>query len=424
MSNPEQSVIDQIDALIDEQLDAGEPIGGYDYDDPDYPECPRCTRQWHGLPEGNCIGSGIEGPDTPPCPHCGRQWHAEPGGYYARCPGSTFIGPRRPGPFEEARDADGYLPNVTREIQTPLYTAPLGTPLPTDDVFDLSAWSNIGVVAPRPRYTPPRRSPWVDLLYRNLLDLASLRSQIEALGGTWDESWSTRDARAHRDQLMSGAVSGMSVNEGISFASHFGGLMNYTESLHGRPYDWCGGQSGARTTFTEIDEHREAYERMSKILTWTNPFLPNDYAQREPRPWLYVPRRRVIPAYTYEANGFYVTWDRHGQRSGLNYRVTGTLPEYVDATMDTTGPIPPNYLDADRQTWTVRRPQPGLPNPFSASFFFDWGILEATWTVTVGENDANHIPPEIAAATTPEQPPMWTVNPGRERRRNTRRRHR
>lgn len=42
-------VIDEIDALIDEQLEAGEPIGGYDFGDPDYPRCPHCERDWHGL---------------------------------------------------------------------------------------------------------------------------------------------------------------------------------------------------------------------------------------------------------------------------------------------------------------------------------------------------------------------------------------
>lgn len=42
-------IINEIDALIDDQLDAGEPIGGYDYGDPDYPKCPHCQGDWHGL---------------------------------------------------------------------------------------------------------------------------------------------------------------------------------------------------------------------------------------------------------------------------------------------------------------------------------------------------------------------------------------
>ena len=72
-------IIDRIDALIDEQLAAGEPETGYDYGDPDYPECPECGSDWHGLPrtrtqfgvydeDGNhkttvlCEGSDLIGP--------------------------------------------------------------------------------------------------------------------------------------------------------------------------------------------------------------------------------------------------------------------------------------------------------------------------------------------------------------------------
>ncbi len=48
-------IIDRIDALVDEQLAAGEPEGGYESHaaaadpDPDYPRCPHCRRHWHGL---------------------------------------------------------------------------------------------------------------------------------------------------------------------------------------------------------------------------------------------------------------------------------------------------------------------------------------------------------------------------------------
>lgn len=48
-------IIDRIDALVDEQLAAGEPEGGYESraaatnPDPDYPDCPHCRRHWHGL---------------------------------------------------------------------------------------------------------------------------------------------------------------------------------------------------------------------------------------------------------------------------------------------------------------------------------------------------------------------------------------
>lgn len=51
--NPEQDVIDRIDALVDEQMAGGEdghrPRG--------YPRCPNCHAAWHGLPTGTCKGS-------------------------------------------------------------------------------------------------------------------------------------------------------------------------------------------------------------------------------------------------------------------------------------------------------------------------------------------------------------------------------
>ncbi len=59
-----QRVIDEIDALIDEQIRAGEPRNGYDFDDPDFPEC-RCGLNWHGLPTLVCPGSDTEGPLRP-----------------------------------------------------------------------------------------------------------------------------------------------------------------------------------------------------------------------------------------------------------------------------------------------------------------------------------------------------------------------
>jgi hypothetical protein len=43
-------IVSQIDELIDEQLAAGEPQIGYNYNDPTYPKCPHCDRNWHGLP--------------------------------------------------------------------------------------------------------------------------------------------------------------------------------------------------------------------------------------------------------------------------------------------------------------------------------------------------------------------------------------
>ncbi|NKU54973.1 hypothetical protein GS881_15610 [Rhodococcus hoagii] len=45
----DRDIIDDIDALVDEQMAGGEPIGGYDYDDPGFPDCPHCSEGWHGL---------------------------------------------------------------------------------------------------------------------------------------------------------------------------------------------------------------------------------------------------------------------------------------------------------------------------------------------------------------------------------------
>lgn len=63
--NPEQSVIDEIDRLVDESL--AKPWcerSGYD-NDINQPEC-RCGHDWHGLPLGGCPGSDAEGPIDKP----------------------------------------------------------------------------------------------------------------------------------------------------------------------------------------------------------------------------------------------------------------------------------------------------------------------------------------------------------------------
>ncbi|QAY17597.1 hypothetical protein SEA_BRADISSA_70 [Gordonia phage Bradissa] len=80
-------IVDEIDALIESQLDAGEPVGGYDYDDPDFPKCGHCARDWHGLPITERMDE--------------MRWRGEldPDYRYVAdtsrvvCPGSEFIGP-------------------------------------------------------------------------------------------------------------------------------------------------------------------------------------------------------------------------------------------------------------------------------------------------------------------------------------------
>lgn len=57
----ERSVVAAIDALIDEQLSAGEPETGYDsYDDAFL--CCRCGADWHGIASRRCPGTDSEGP--------------------------------------------------------------------------------------------------------------------------------------------------------------------------------------------------------------------------------------------------------------------------------------------------------------------------------------------------------------------------
>ncbi len=58
-----QSVIDDIDALVEEQLAAGESTGEC-HGIRNFPQC-RCRAQWHGLPTPKCPGSDAEGPMVP-----------------------------------------------------------------------------------------------------------------------------------------------------------------------------------------------------------------------------------------------------------------------------------------------------------------------------------------------------------------------
>ncbi|OZE98095.1 hypothetical protein [Rhodococcoides fascians] len=410
MSNPEQSVIDQIDALIDEQLDAGEPIGGYDYNDPDFPKCGRCGWEWHGLPDHGCLGVN-EGPETPPCPHCGQRWHTETLAPLRTCEGSTFIGPRRPTAFEEPRDADGYLPNVAREYQFPQTTrSPLLDALLRmqllplwdlpDNPFDISQYGPAPTRAPRPTFD------------EQISTLLAMSGDLAFTHRRWLTGDPPPEARG------------------------------FARGLHGRPYDYGGGHE---ITHSFIDE-------IGRLDAWPNPWLPaNPFENKpDPRPWRWVPRTRVIPAYTIEPGATIKTWDGDFNCTGeiRELRITGTRPELVDATMDTPGPIPRWATDPEQLRWALTHPTipDGRPYTYGRDFHIGVGsrigwdngngqiwigtVTEqprehrGSWTITVGENDANHIPPEITSASTTEQPPMWTVNPGRERRRNTRRRHR
>jgi hypothetical protein len=80
-------IIADIDALIDDQLDAGEPRTGYDYGDPKFPKCWHCGRAWHGLPVTERIAqmydSGLFDED----------YRASADDSRVLCHGSEFIGP-------------------------------------------------------------------------------------------------------------------------------------------------------------------------------------------------------------------------------------------------------------------------------------------------------------------------------------------
>ncbi|MGV0595686.1 hypothetical protein [Mycolicibacterium porcinum] len=82
-------LIDRIDALVDEQMADGEPENGFDFGDPDYPGCPHCHRQWHGLR----ITKRIE---TMRWTGFDPEYSYSDDDSLVLCEGSDFIGPRRP----------------------------------------------------------------------------------------------------------------------------------------------------------------------------------------------------------------------------------------------------------------------------------------------------------------------------------------
>lgn len=83
-------IIDTIDALIEQQLAEGEPHGGFDAGDPNFPTCPHCDRDWHGFPLTERVeamrhdGSFDEG------------YRVRDDDSTVLCPGSDRYGPARP----------------------------------------------------------------------------------------------------------------------------------------------------------------------------------------------------------------------------------------------------------------------------------------------------------------------------------------
>ena len=82
-----ERVLDDIDALVDASLESGEPPGGYDYGDPDFPRCGHCDRAWHGLPLTERVAAMYaEG--------CyDEDYRVADDDSPVICPGSDFIGP-------------------------------------------------------------------------------------------------------------------------------------------------------------------------------------------------------------------------------------------------------------------------------------------------------------------------------------------
>ncbi|WP_032402469.1 hypothetical protein [Rhodococcoides fascians] len=240
-------IIDQIDALVDEQLANYDNRSGYDHD-VNQERCGHCCRDWHGLAAENC-------------------------------PGSAFIGPLPPPEY-----ATGGV----------IHTAPLGTPLPTDDVFDPSAWANIGIADPGLRFRHTPRSMWSELLHRQLIEFMMLDSAIVALGGTWNNQWTIEEARAERDRLVAGHTADMTLNEAIQYALHFQGV----------PYDWGVGSDvsgpfavGGFRVDVEVSEPdtRTPQQRALPRPSTTPPMWANDVTRsRRPRRNRNQPNRQGI----------------------------------------------------------------------------------------------------------------------------------
>jgi hypothetical protein len=93
-TNSERAVLAAIDALIDDQMAAGEPKVGFDFGDPLFPQC-RCGNGWHGLPAWGCPGADSEGPliaRSVPRPRC-RCGQVEHDDRSMGCPGTDVEGP-------------------------------------------------------------------------------------------------------------------------------------------------------------------------------------------------------------------------------------------------------------------------------------------------------------------------------------------
>lgn len=190
MTDATRSLLDRIDAIVDEQLDGGEPETGYDFDDPDFPECSHCNRDWHGL----AITERIERM---------RQYGTFDANYkYAEddspvlCPGSDFIGPwATPHQIKSMRhrrflgttqgaspwivyrsSVDGreaLLREILRRSLAEIYPEGMWSlPPAPDDPFNPEEWSGV----------PPTRVSWRDRL--NVTGFRGVRPDLEIIDET------------------------------------------------------------------------------------------------------------------------------------------------------------------------------------------------------------------------------------------------
>ena len=104
------SASSDIERMIDEALESGEPPRGYDFGDPTYPKCPHCDRDFHGLPITQKI---VEMYDWG---HYNEEYSYAKDTTPVLCQGSDFIGPM---PSEKPvfdKLADYFLPPWARYV--------------------------------------------------------------------------------------------------------------------------------------------------------------------------------------------------------------------------------------------------------------------------------------------------------------------
>ncbi|CPR79393.1 hypothetical protein [Mycobacteroides abscessus] len=125
---PVADIIDEIDQLVDAQMAGGEPENGYDYDNPDYPKCPHCGRDFHGIPLTVRILEmrNITGWDD--------NYRVDTDDSPVVCEGSLFIGPIR---AESIWIPEPYKPWVIYREQLPPPPPMLAPPSWLQNLYDL-----------------------------------------------------------------------------------------------------------------------------------------------------------------------------------------------------------------------------------------------------------------------------------------------